>query len=403
MHGGAAGQRDRISPTHGGKQAAIEQGRVQLAGILEGETAVIEIAADFFALLGALAEQHGGALNYEAAVGAAIPVIKTLREGLAGTGIDRIYGILNGTCNYILTRMEQEGLSFDDCLKDAQRLGYAEADPAFDIEGHDTAQKLSILASLTFGVRVVGMLGVRTLVLAATVDRRQTLEILQLGGRGILLKDVVAERLAAACRSVTAGRYWLGDQTVTDIVQAMADPGGLQLPDPNGTTLTPRQLQIVKAVVEGRSNKDIAEKLGVSFRVGIERRLDGARDVGAHKTSMLQDLERGRTMEIDAEPMPAAEEPGADADDIAIVRGTLRAPWKWEELIVESAVIAGRDRADSQQTPCRYLHQNPPKGDCRPTRVNHALPPQGGQHFISLIFVRLPGSQQDSFGAGVAP
>ena len=106
---------------------------------------------------------------------------------------------------------------------------------------------------------------------------------------------------------------------------------------------------------------------------------------------------------IDAEPMPAAEEPGADTDDIAIVRGTLRAPWKWEELIVESAVIAGRDRADSQQTPCRYLHQNPPKGDCRPTRVNHALPPQGGQHFISLIFVRLPGSQQDSFGAGVAP
>lgn len=104
----------------------------------------------------------------------------------------------------------------------------------------------------------------RTLVLAATVDRRQTLEILQLGARGILLKDVVAERLGTACRAVISGRYWLGDQTVTDIVQAMADPGGLQLPDPNGTTLTPRQLQIVKAVVEGRSNKDIAEKLSIS-------------------------------------------------------------------------------------------------------------------------------------------
>src|SRR5689334_15399812 len=63
------------------------------------------------------AEQHGGALNFEAAVGAAIPVIKTLREGLAGTGISRVYGILNGTCNYILTRMEQEGLSFAECLK----------------------------------------------------------------------------------------------------------------------------------------------------------------------------------------------------------------------------------------------------------------------------------------------
>ena len=100
------------------------------------------------------AEKHGGALNFEAAVGAAIPVIKTLREGLAATGINRVYGILNGTCNYILTRMEQEGLSFAECLKDAQRLGYAEADPSFDVDGHDTAQKLAILASLAFGTKV---------------------------------------------------------------------------------------------------------------------------------------------------------------------------------------------------------------------------------------------------------
>lgn len=104
--------------------------------------------------LAALAEKHGGALNYEAAVGAAIPVIKTLREGLAGTGINRVYGILNGTCNYILTRMEREGLSFAECLKDAQRLGYAEANPSFDVDGHDTAQKLAILASLAFGTKV---------------------------------------------------------------------------------------------------------------------------------------------------------------------------------------------------------------------------------------------------------
>jgi homoserine dehydrogenase len=100
------------------------------------------------------AEKHGGALNFEAAVGAAIPVIKTLREGLAGTAVNRVYGILNGTCNYILTRMEQEGLSFAECLKDAQRLGYAEANPSFDVDGHDTAQKLAILTSLTFGTKV---------------------------------------------------------------------------------------------------------------------------------------------------------------------------------------------------------------------------------------------------------
>jgi len=99
-------------------------------------------------------EQHGGALNFEAAVGAAIPVVKTLREGLAGTIVNRVYGILNGTCNYILTRMEEEGLSFAECLKDAQRLGYAEANPSFDVDGHDTAQKLAILASLAFGTKV---------------------------------------------------------------------------------------------------------------------------------------------------------------------------------------------------------------------------------------------------------
>ncbi len=100
------------------------------------------------------AEKQKVALNFEAAVCAAVPVIKTLREGLAGNRINRVYGILNGTCNYMLTRMEQEKLSFDECLKDAQRLGYAEADPSFDIEGHDTAQKLSILASLAFGTQV---------------------------------------------------------------------------------------------------------------------------------------------------------------------------------------------------------------------------------------------------------
>src|SRR6478672_292526 len=104
--------------------------------------------------LAMLAEKNRVALNFEAAAAAAIPIVKTLREGLAGNAVARIYGILNGTCNYMLTRMERERLSFEECLKEAQRLGYAEADPSFDIEGHDTAQKLSILASLAFGTKV---------------------------------------------------------------------------------------------------------------------------------------------------------------------------------------------------------------------------------------------------------
>jgi homoserine dehydrogenase len=117
-------------------------------------TANKALLAHHGAALAELAEKRRVALNFEAAVGGAIPIVKTLREGLAGNSISRIYGILNGTCNYILTRMAQEKLSFAECVKEAQRLGYAEANPSFDIEGHDTAQKLSILASLTFGTRV---------------------------------------------------------------------------------------------------------------------------------------------------------------------------------------------------------------------------------------------------------
>jgi homoserine dehydrogenase len=99
------------------------------------------------------AEAAGVALRFEAAVAGGIPVVKALTEGLAGNAVTRLMGVLNGTCNYILTRMEQDKMPFAECLKEAQRLGYAEADPSFDIEGHDTAQKLAILASLAFGTK----------------------------------------------------------------------------------------------------------------------------------------------------------------------------------------------------------------------------------------------------------
>jgi homoserine dehydrogenase len=104
--------------------------------------------------LAALAEKRGVSLNFEAAVAGGIPIIKTLREALAGNQVKRVYGILNGTCNYILTRMEKEKLSFETCLKAAQELGYAEADPTFDIGGFDTAHKLALLTSLAFGSEI---------------------------------------------------------------------------------------------------------------------------------------------------------------------------------------------------------------------------------------------------------
>ena len=104
--------------------------------------------------LARLAEDKGVALNFEAAVAGGIPIVKTLREGLAGNRIARVFGILNGTCNYILTKMANEGRSFADVLEEAQALGYAEADPTFDVGGFDTAHKLAVLTSLAFGTEV---------------------------------------------------------------------------------------------------------------------------------------------------------------------------------------------------------------------------------------------------------
>jgi len=97
------------------------------------------------------AEAKNVSLDFEAAVAGGIPIVKALREGLGANRIERVYGILNGTCNYILTTMEASGRSFPDVLAEAQKLGYAEADPTFDIGGMDTAHKLCLLAAVAFG------------------------------------------------------------------------------------------------------------------------------------------------------------------------------------------------------------------------------------------------------------
>ena len=102
--------------------------------------------------LAKLSEKNDCSLAFEASVAGCIPIIKSLRDGLSGTKVNKITGILNGTCNYILTEMNEKGLNFDEVLKDAQDKGYAEADPSFDVDGVDAAQKLSILSAIAFGI-----------------------------------------------------------------------------------------------------------------------------------------------------------------------------------------------------------------------------------------------------------
>jgi homoserine dehydrogenase len=128
-------------------EAAIEHGKHVV-------TANKALLAHHGSNLAKRADARGVFLGFEAAVGGGIPILKVLREGLAGNQVRRIYGILNGTCNYILTQMGNERRDFADVLADAQRLGYAEADPSFDIDGIDTAHKLALLAAVGFGSEV---------------------------------------------------------------------------------------------------------------------------------------------------------------------------------------------------------------------------------------------------------
>ncbi len=134
--------------------AAKEAVQAALAAGKSVITANKALLARHGADLARLAEEKGVALNFEAAVAGGIPVIKTLRESLANNRIRRVYGILNGTCNYILTKMQDEHRAFADVLKEAQVKGYAESDPTFDIGGFDSAHKLALLTSLAFGTRV---------------------------------------------------------------------------------------------------------------------------------------------------------------------------------------------------------------------------------------------------------
>ena len=140
-----------IGGSEGAAKAVVE---AALAAGKHVVTANKALLAHHGAALAEAAEAKGVALAFEASAAGGIPVVKAIREGLPGNAVTRVYGILNGTCNYILSRMEAEGLTFDACLRDAQALGYAESDPTFDVEGFDTAHKLAILTSLAFGVAI---------------------------------------------------------------------------------------------------------------------------------------------------------------------------------------------------------------------------------------------------------
>lgn len=139
--GGADGKARQLVET------ALKSGK----GVVTANKAMLAMHG---AKIAALAETKQAPLAFEAAVAGGIPILKALREGLVGNRIERITGILNGTCNYILTEMRETGRDFAEVLKEAQKLGYAEADPSFDVDGVDAAHKLAVLTSLAFNTQV---------------------------------------------------------------------------------------------------------------------------------------------------------------------------------------------------------------------------------------------------------
>ena len=143
---------DLVIELVGGTDIALKLVREALANGKHVVTANKALIAEFGNELFAEAEAAGVSIAYEAAVGGGIPIIKTLREGLSGNRIQRLAGIINGTTNFILSAMWEQRRDFSEVLREAQQLGYAEADPSFDIEGIDAANKLAILAAIAFGI-----------------------------------------------------------------------------------------------------------------------------------------------------------------------------------------------------------------------------------------------------------
>ncbi len=139
---------EAIGGADGAARAVVEAALAARRPVVTANKALLAVHG---ASLAVRAESAGVPLAFEAAVAGGIPVIKALREGLAGNRISRVAGILNGTCNYILTVMRERGREFAEVLAEAQKLGYAEADPSFDVDGIDAAHKLAILAALAFG------------------------------------------------------------------------------------------------------------------------------------------------------------------------------------------------------------------------------------------------------------
>jgi homoserine dehydrogenase len=230
-------------------------------------TANKALLADCGAELWALAAKSGVSLLFEASVGGGIPVIRTLQQGLSANRLTSIRGILNGTCNYVLSNMASGGVKYADALSEAQRLGYAEPDPTYDVEGYDTAHKMAILASLAFGqdirfsdVAVEGITKVRAEDLALAAERQCALKLL-----GIARCDGLGEPVEVSVQpTLIPRRLPLGGvDGVLNAVEIVGDAVGLVLlvgpgagPEPTASAVLSDVMNLAQQIVDGGAPLD---------------------------------------------------------------------------------------------------------------------------------------------------
>ena len=207
--------------------------------------------------IGELVAKHDVMFGYEAAVAGGIPIIKTIREGLASNRLGKIYGILNGTCNYILSVMRETGQEFEDILADAQRLGYAEADPSFDVDGVDAAHKLAILSAIAFQTPInfsgVYVEGIR---LISPIDIDFATELgyrIKLLGIGELLGNGLQQRVRPCLVPVNVPIAQVED--VFNAVAAEAEGLGTSLSYGRGAGAGPTSSAVLSDLIDFANNR----------------------------------------------------------------------------------------------------------------------------------------------------
>ncbi len=304
-------------------RAALDGGK----GLVTANKAMI---AHHGLALAELAESRAAPLRFEAAVAGGIPVVKGLREGTSANQLAKVYGILNGTCNYILSEMEATGADFDVVLAEAQRLGYAEADPAFDIEGVDAAHKLAILSAIGFGARVdfdaVHVTGI-TQVRAADIAQADALGfVIRLIAEADVQEDGDARSLLQRVRPCLVARdHPLASvDGATNAVVAEGNFSGRLLFQGAGAGDGPTASAVVADLIDIARSFDSPREVGAPFSIPVAQLAD------------LSPAEPGHRTERTYLRFTVRDRPGVLAEITAAMRDA--------DVSIESLIQRGRNR-----------------------------------------------------------